>query len=154
MSYYETTFEHQRLPLGTEFTEEAIEFMEKNDEFVQYYHNYFKEGRHFQSFREMVNERIRLGEIVQNKGSYNFTSIIHFNFYCGIFCLFFNTDNFCSSGRVPVNNHQKDIRNKNGFSVNNTPTNSTMVTTHVTGASYSNQSNSEITSEHLAGNRL
>ncbi|CAF1656522.1 unnamed protein product, partial [Didymodactylos carnosus] len=64
---YETTFEHQRLPLGMEFTEEAIEFMRSNDGFVQDYHNYCKEDRHLKSFREMVQERIRLGEIIQKE---------------------------------------------------------------------------------------
>ncbi|CAF5055318.1 unnamed protein product, partial [Rotaria sp. Silwood1] len=53
MSHYETTFEHQRLPLGMEFTNEAIDFMKNNDGFVQYYHNYYKEDHHFQLFREM-----------------------------------------------------------------------------------------------------
>jgi hypothetical protein len=77
MSYYETTFEHQRLPIGNEFTDEAIEFLKINDDFVQYYHNYYKEDHHFQSFREMVHKRVRLGEIISNKGSYHFIPITH-----------------------------------------------------------------------------
>jgi hypothetical protein len=75
MSNYETTFEHQRLPLGMEFTSEAIDFMKKNDEFVQYYHNYYKQDLHFQPFREMVQERIRLGEIIRNEGLYYRSSV-------------------------------------------------------------------------------
>lgn len=73
MSHYETTFEHQRLPLGMEFTDEAINFMKNNDEFVKYYHNYYQGGNHFQSFREMVHERIRLGQIVRNEGWHHYT---------------------------------------------------------------------------------
>ncbi|CAF1182285.1 unnamed protein product [Adineta ricciae] len=67
MATYQTTFEHQRLPLGMEFTEEAIEFMRNNDEFVQYYHNYYIEDRHFKTFREMVQQRIHHGEIIQKE---------------------------------------------------------------------------------------
>jgi hypothetical protein len=83
MSHYETTFEHQRLPLGMEFTDEAITFMKDNDEFVKYYHNYYQEDSHFQSFREMVDERIHLEQIIRNKGLHHSTSIILFNMnYC------------------------------------------------------------------------
>ncbi|CAF1689875.1 unnamed protein product, partial [Adineta ricciae] len=69
MATYQTTFEHQRLPLGMEFTEEAIEFMRNNDEFVQYYHNYYIEDHHFKTFREMVQQRILHGEIIQKESS-------------------------------------------------------------------------------------
>jgi hypothetical protein len=75
MSHYETTFEHQRLPIGMEFTDEAIDFIKSSDEFVQYYHNYYKEDHHFRSFREMVDERIRLGQILRNEGLHDFVSI-------------------------------------------------------------------------------
>ncbi|CAF1501841.1 unnamed protein product [Adineta ricciae] len=64
MTDYENTFQHQRLPLNAEFTDEAIEFIRATDDFAQYYHNYYKEGARFQSFRTMVDERIRLGQIV------------------------------------------------------------------------------------------
>jgi hypothetical protein len=80
MAHYETTFEYQRLPLGMVFTNEAIDFMKRNDNFVKYYHNYYKEDDHYQSFREMVHERIRLGEIVPNEGLYYFSSIIHYHY--------------------------------------------------------------------------
>ncbi|UJR38901.1 hypothetical protein I4U23_031569 [Adineta vaga] len=84
MSRYEKTFEHQYLPMGNEFTDEAIQFMKLNDEFVQYYHNYYKEDDRFQSFREMVHERVRLGEIIPDK------------------------NNSYSSGRTPSNNQQNE----------------------------------------------
>ena len=61
MAQYETTFEHQRLPIGMEFTNEAIKFLKDNNEFVKYYHNYYKDESRFRSFREMVDERARLG---------------------------------------------------------------------------------------------
>ncbi|UJR24352.1 hypothetical protein I4U23_005729 [Adineta vaga] len=46
MSRYEKSFERQYLPMGNEFTKEAIEFMKNNDGFVQYYHNYYKEDQY------------------------------------------------------------------------------------------------------------
>jgi hypothetical protein len=88
MVNYETTFEHQRLPLGMEFTDEATEFMKSNDEFVQYYHNYYKEDFHFKSFREMVHERIRLGQIIQNEGSYYFSLINKYYLWYLFRCFF------------------------------------------------------------------
>ncbi|CAF3923142.1 unnamed protein product [Rotaria sp. Silwood1] len=131
MSHYETTFEHQRLPLGMEFTNEAIDFMKNNDGFVQYYHNYYKEDHHFQLFREMVNERILLGEIIRNEGKLHPTD------------------------SILINNHQKEnIHNKTIFKLNNTPSNSTLVTTHITGTPHRIQTTSEITSESLTGNKL
>jgi hypothetical protein len=75
MSYYETTFEYQRLPLSMELTNDAVDFMKNNDEFVQYYHNYYKEDVHFQPFREMVQKRISLGQIIRNEGLFCFISI-------------------------------------------------------------------------------
>lgn len=66
MVNYQATFEFQRLPLGMDFTQEGIEFL-KNDEFVEYYHNYYKEGAHFEDFRKMVDERVHLGQIIRNK---------------------------------------------------------------------------------------
>jgi hypothetical protein len=68
LSAYETTFEHQRLPLGAAFTHEAIEFMRNNNGFVEYYHNYNKEEPHLLNFREMISQRLRLGEIIQQEG--------------------------------------------------------------------------------------
>jgi len=72
MTDYEITFQHQRLPLNMEFTDEAVEFMRINDEFVQYYHNYYKDDCHFQPFRTMVDERIRLGQVVKIQGSHDY----------------------------------------------------------------------------------
>lgn len=72
MAHYETTFEHQRLPFGMEFTNEAIEFMRTKDGFVQYYHNYYEDEPQFQSFREMVDERVRLGQVVKDEGAFAF----------------------------------------------------------------------------------
>ena len=72
MTNYETTFEFQRLPIGMEFTNEGIEFMKNNDEFVQYYHSYYKEALHFKLFREMVNERIYLGQVIRHDSLYFF----------------------------------------------------------------------------------
>ncbi len=80
MSHYETTFEHQHLPLGTEFTGEAIDFMKKKDEFVRYYHNYYKDEVHLQPFRKMVDERIRLGQIIKHEGLYICQFISHHEF--------------------------------------------------------------------------
>ena len=71
MRDYETTFEYQRLPIGTEFTDEAIDFMKNNDDFVQYYHNYCHNDPIFNSFREMVNERVRLGQISRKDSLYS-----------------------------------------------------------------------------------
>jgi hypothetical protein len=81
MSRYEKSFEHQYLPIGNEFTNEAIQFMKNNDEFVQYYHNYYKEDHRFESFREMVHERVRLGQIIPDKSSYKFTKIMNSHFH-------------------------------------------------------------------------
>ncbi|CAF3428377.1 unnamed protein product [Rotaria sp. Silwood1] len=78
MSMYENTFQHQRLPLGMIFTKYAIEFMRCNDDFVPYYHNYYMEELNLTSFQEMVNERIRLGQIVRNQDKLNING--HFIF--------------------------------------------------------------------------
>jgi hypothetical protein len=64
------TFEYQRLPIGTNFTEEVINFMKNNTEFIQYYHNYYHEGALFTSFRDMVHERMRLNQILKNNSLY------------------------------------------------------------------------------------
>jgi hypothetical protein len=72
MATYQTTFEHQRLPLSAEFTDEAIELMKSSDAFVEYYHNYYKEGPHLENFREMIHHRLRRGEVVQEESSYHF----------------------------------------------------------------------------------
>lgn len=62
MLLYNKTFEHQHLPLNMEFAPQAIDFMKNTDEFVQYYHNYYdQQDLHYQSFKEMVHERINLG---------------------------------------------------------------------------------------------
>jgi hypothetical protein len=81
MTHYETTFEYQRLPLSMEFTQEAIDFMKSNDEFVHYYHNYYKKDRHFRAFREMVDERVRLGQVLRNEGLYDIVSISYELFF-------------------------------------------------------------------------
>ncbi|CAF4818491.1 unnamed protein product [Rotaria socialis] len=105
MESYELTFEHQRLPLGMEFLDEAIDFMKNNNHFVQYYHNYYKEDSRFKSFREMIDERIRLAEIVQNE------------------------DNICSNDLLLVNsNQQRNIHDKN-FASTNSIIDKQMVTT-------------------------
>ncbi|CAF1231570.1 unnamed protein product [Adineta steineri] len=65
MEKYQATFEHQRLPLGMIFTDDAINFMKEHGEFVQYYHNYYKKDIIFNSFRQMVDQRVQSGEIVQ-----------------------------------------------------------------------------------------
>lgn len=67
MALYEKTFEHQHLPFSMEFTSDAITFLRQTDGFVQYYHNYYQEDLHYKSFKEMVHERISLGEIIQHK---------------------------------------------------------------------------------------
>lgn len=72
MTAYQTTFEHQRLPLGAQFTDEAIELMRSNNAFVEYYHNYYKDESHLQNFREMIHQRLQRGEIVQKESSYHF----------------------------------------------------------------------------------
>jgi len=68
MEKYRATFEHQRLPLGMSFTNDAIVFMKEHDEFVQYYHNYYKKDIIFDSFRQMVDQRVHSGEIVRLEG--------------------------------------------------------------------------------------
>lgn len=84
MSHYETTFEHQRLPIGMELTDEAIKFMKDNDEFVKYYHNYYKDDPRFRSFREMVDERARLGQVLRHEGLIDFAWI---TYYLSLFLL-------------------------------------------------------------------
>ncbi|CAF1562219.1 unnamed protein product [Didymodactylos carnosus] len=107
-----------------EFTEEAIEFMRSNDGFVQDYHNYCKEDRHLKSFREMVQERIRLGEIIQKE------------------------NNVYSSDSVLVSsNRQENIHDNNFFQMNRTLFENTMVPTNINGTSYCAQANSEIVPE-------
>ena len=60
-----------------EFTDEAIEFMKDNDEFVNYYHNYYKDEPRFRSFREMVDERTRVRQVLRHEGLIDFARITY-----------------------------------------------------------------------------
>lgn len=75
-----------------EFSSEAIMFLKNTDDFVQYYHNYYHhDDLQYRSFKEMVDKRISLGEIIQHKSLLSFIGI-----YAIIFFHIFTTDEFRS----------------------------------------------------------
>ncbi|CAF1169996.1 unnamed protein product [Adineta steineri] len=126
MSRYETTFEHQYLPLCNEFTNEAIQLMKTNDEFVQYYHNYYKGDSRFQSFCDMVNERVRLGQIKTDK------------------------DNLYSNDCTILDNQQNEcIQNSNIIELNNIPSNIIENTANAVSTDYHVEIHNDITSQPM-----
>jgi hypothetical protein len=136
-----------------EFTDDAIDFMKNNDEFVQYYNNYYKDDHHFKSFREMIHERIRLGEIIQNESLY-YLPVVSFDIYSSVF-LFFIEDKVYSSDPVLASSHQKEnIHNKNISQMNSSLLDDTLTAKNTIGTSYSAQTNCETILESSTANTL
>lgn len=116
MINYQKTFEFQRLPVGTKFTDEAIEFMKNNDEFIQYYHNYYNDDISFKCFREMVDERVGLREILRNGNLYSLPSAsISLKVSVFLFCLFMYIGRQYTSAKEVTSSDQINNSNSKKF---------------------------------------